>query len=452
MGQLFGTNGVRGLINKDFTSQVVMDLGRAIGTVLGPGNMTIARDVRMGGMMFSYALVSGLLSTGCSVVEIGLAATPVLQFAVCDIGCQAGVVVTASHNPPEYNGLKVMGSNGVEVSRDVENTIEEVYFSKRFRQASWPQIGTHRRNQTSIHNYVEAMKTHVETEKIAQRKLTVVIDCGNSVGALTTPRLLRDLGCRVISLNSQLDGNFPSRNPEPLPENLGELQNTVLHVGADIGIAHDGDADRSTFVDETGEFVAGDQSFALLVKHLLSGKKRPILVTPVSSGQLIEDVANQVDAEIIWTEVGSVVVTHKLIETNGDFGGEENGGVFYPPHQPVRDGAMTAALVLDAIVHRDLTLSEIVRELPVYHTKKTKIPVPPEKKDDILNAILSLTEDENRVTLDGVKIVYENGWILLRPSGTESLWRIFSESSSEASAEQLCSYGIDILNQAIDTV
>ena len=137
---------------------------------------------------------------------------------------------------------------------------------------------------------------------------------------------------------------------------------------------------------------------------------------------------------------------------HGDFGGEENGGVFYPPHQPVRDGAMTAALVLDTLVHREIALSEIVKELPVYHTKKIKIPVPLEKKDAILNALLTLTKDENRVTLDGVKVFYDNGWILLRPSGTEAFWRVFSESDSKPAAEQLCSRGTDILKEAIDTL
>jgi phosphomannomutase/phosphoglucomutase len=256
----------------------------------------------------------------------------------------------------------------------------------------------------------------------------------------------------VISLNSQLDGTFPGRNPEPLPDNIKELARTVRSIGADLGIAHDGDADRATFVDETGTVLWGDQSFALIVSRILARKPGSTLVTPVSSGKLIEDVVAQAGGKIDWTVVGSVDVSHRLAEINGDLGGEENGGVFFPPHQPVRDGAMTAAQVVEIMALEGNPLSTLVAELPQYFSTKVKVSVPPDKKEDILQALLELTEEENRITMDGVKILYDEGWILIRPSGTEPLYRSFAEAKTQETADGLCNIGVDLLNTAIKKV
>ena len=290
MEKMFGTNGVRGTINDELTVELVLNLGRAIGSVLGPGQIALARDSRMGGRMYSRVMTSGLLSTGCSVVDLGLVPTPTLQFMVPRLDCVAGVMITASHNPPKFNGIKVMGSNGIEISREKEREIEKNYYSGEFTVATWDEVGHAVSDDSALNQYLAGIKSHLDVEAIQNRKLTVVVDCANSVGAQATPRLLRDLGCKVISLNSQLDGTFPGRNPEPLPDNIKELARTVRSTGADLGIAHDGDADRATFVDETGTVLWGDQSFALLVSRILARKPGSTLVTPVSSGKLIEDV------------------------------------------------------------------------------------------------------------------------------------------------------------------
>ncbi len=449
MGKLFGTNGVRGTTNDGMTSQLALDLARAIGSVLGPGKVAISRDSRMGGEMLSRAVVSGLLSTGCSVIDIGPAPTPTLQFMVPRLDCVAGVMVTASHNPPEFNGIKVMGVNGIEVSRVVENRIEDVYFEKSFKVASWDSIGSVQGYDTALREYIDAIKLKVDSDSIRKRGLRVVVDGANSVGSLVTPILMRELGCKVISLNSQMDGGFPGRNPEPTPSNLADLARVVKSVGANLGIAHDGDADRSTFVDEDGRILWGDQSFAIVASRVLSRRKGSVLVTPVSSGRLIEDIAKNAGARIDWTVVGSVVVSHRLEEIGADLGGEENGGVFYPEHQSVRDGAMTAAQIVEIMAIEDKTLSTLVKELPQYFSTKTKVPVPREKKDSLLGKLLELTESEERITLDGVKLVYKEGWILMRPSGTEPLWRCFAEGKTQVDADTLCQKGVHLIQQAV---
>ncbi len=399
--------------------------------------------------MFSNAVVSGLLSTECSVVDIGPSPTPTLQFMVPRLGCISGVMITASHNPPEFNGIKVMGGNGIEVSKDVESRIEDVFFERQFKTAEWNAVGEISEYENAIREFIDAIKSHVDVETIRSKNLRVVVDGANSVGSLVTPLLLRELGCKVLSLNGQLDGTFPGRNPEPTPANLADLANTVKSVGADIGIAHDGDADRATFVDEDGHILWGDQSFAIIASRVLARKKGSTLVTPVSSGRLIEDIVRIADAKIDWTVVGSVVVSHRLDETGAELGGEENGGVFYPPHQPVRDGAMTAAQVIEIMAVEGKRLTELVAELPSYYSAKIKVPIPVEKEFALLDSLLRLTEDQDRITLDGVKLLFEEGWILMRPSGTEPLYRCFSEAATQEDADRLAERGANLIKDAI---
>ncbi len=449
MGRLFGTNGIRGTINNELTVELVLDISRATGTVLGPGKVVVSRDSRKGGEMFLNAVVSGILSTGCDVIDIGPAPTPALQFMIPRLNAVAGIMITASHNPAQFSGIKVMGFDGIEATREVEARIEDVYYEKSFTVCEWHEIGHVYNHETALSEYIETIKSNVDASSIGGRRLTVVVDGGNSVGSLVTPVLMRDLGCKVISLNGQMDGFFPGRPPEPTPDNLSALSSIVKSIGADIGIAHDGDADRATFVDENGVILWGDQSFAIIASRILQRKSNSTLVTPISSGRLIEDIAKKAGAKIEWTLVGSVDVSHKLKEIGAELGGEENGGVFYPPHQPVRDGAMTAAQVVEIMSLENKKLSDLVSELPSYYSAKNKVDVPPEKKMSILDTLLALTKNQERTTLDGVKLLYEEGWILLRPSGTEPLWRCFSEGRTQDEADRLNRIGVDLLQEAI---
>ncbi|MGV9102947.1 MAG: phosphoglucosamine mutase [Promethearchaeia archaeon] len=450
--KLFGTNGVRGIINREITPELTLNIGKAVGTVLEGEEVAVGRDCRMGGEMLRHAVTSGLLSTGISVVDVGFVPTPTLQFIVPLLGCTGGIMITASHNPPEFNGLKVMGSNGVEISRDVENEMEKVYFDRDFTLAEWTEIGGTRKYDSAIENYLEAIKSHVDVDAVKRRTLKVVVDGANSVGSLATPILLRQLGCKVISLNAQLDGMFPGRDPEPTPENLKTLADAVKAMDADFGVAHDGDADRATFVDENGNVLWGDQSFAIMASYILGKYDSPTLVTPVSSGRLIEDVAHEAGATIDWTVVGSVDVSHRMLEIDAEMGGEENGGVFYPAHQAVRDGAMTAAKMAEIMSLEKKTLSELVAELPQYKSVKLSVDVPQDKKLAILAPLLELTKDQERITIDGVKLIYDQGWVLMRPSGTEPIWRCFVESESEKKAEELADKGKSIILKALDSL
>ncbi len=447
--KLFGTNGVRGVINDTMTVDLVLNLGKAIGTVIGPGKVVVGRDARKGGEMFSRAAISGLLSTGCSVIDIGPAPTPTLQFVVPRLDCIAGIIVTASHNPAEFNGIKVMGDNGIEVSRETEREIESVLKSGSYTVADWQNIKSVTSEKTAVRQHIDGIMSHIDTEAIKGRNLTVIVDSANSVGALVTPTLMRELGCKVVSLNSQLDGSFPGRPPEPSPENVVELLRTMKSVGADIGIAHDGDADRATFVDENGTVVSGDQSLAIIAARILSTKRGSVLVTPVSSGKLIEDIVEKAGGKIDWTVVGSVDVSHRVDAIGADLGGEENGGVFYPPHQSVRDGSMTSALLVDIMVKEGKSLSELVQELPVYYTTKRKMKIPAEKMEILMTTLLDVTKDQNRITIDGIKIIRDTGWILIRPSGTEPIYRCFAEGPTQEQSDMLCDEGMILIKNTL---
>ena len=436
--KLFGTTGIRGVVNKEFTPEIAVKVGSAIGTFFGKKNLLLGHDARTSGPMFAKAVIAGLTGTGCNVFFAGMAPTPALQLAVKNHGMDGGVIITASHNPPEYNGIKVLWNDGIEISHEQEIEIENIYFEEKSQIAEWDKLGTTRELSGLNDEYMEAIKKHVNAAKIAKKHYHVVVDAANSVGGLAAPLLLRDLGCKVTSINANIDGTFPGRLPEPRPENLKEIALTVKAVGADLGVAFDGDADRSIFVDENGEIYWGDKTFAVIEKHFLKANPNAKIITPVSSSTLIKDTAEAYKGEIVWTKVGSVTVSHKMKELNAKLGGEENGGVFYGPHQAVRDGAMTTALILEIMAERGAKLSSLIAEQPQYFIEKGKVECPEDKKEKVLKKLVEQVKGANVSTIDGVKLWFEdNSALLVRPSGTEPVYRLYAEAKNQEKALKL---------------
>ncbi len=451
--KLFGTNGIRGIVNKELTPEMAIKAGGAIGTFFGRKNLLVGHDARTSGPMFSKAVMSGLAATGCKIFFTGMAPTPALQFAVKNHKMDGGVIITASHNPPEYNGIKVIWKDGIEISHEQEEQIEKIYFQDKMKFADWNQLGSVHELAGVNDEYVQAIKKHIDTAKIAEKHFHVVVDAANSVGGLTAPYLLRDLGCKISSLNANIDGTFPGRMPEPRPENLAELARTVKALGADLGVAFDGDADRSIFVDETGQIHMGDKSFGVVLKQFLLENPKSKIVTPVSSSTLIKDIADAYKGEIVWTKVGSVTVSQKMKEIKAKLGGEENGGVFYGPHQAVRDGAMTTALILDIMAKTNKKFSQLIAEEPKYFIEKGKIECPEDKKTKVLAALLQQTKGMNTNTLDGVKIwLDDKSAILVRPSGTEPAYRMYAEAKTQHRAVQLVKEYTTILEKILETI
>jgi phosphomannomutase/phosphoglucomutase len=451
--KLFGTNGIRGLVNKELTPEIAIKVGSAIGTFFGKKNLLVGHDARTSGPMFAKAVISGLTATGCNVLFAGMAPTPALQYAVKNHRMDGGVIITASHNPPEYNGIKVIWNDGIEISHEQETEIENIYFENKPVFAEWDKLGAKQELAVVNDEYVEAIKKHVNVSQIAEKHYHVVVDAANSVGGLTAPRLLRELGCKITTLNANIDGTFPGRLPEPRPENLKDIAVAVKAVGADLGVAFDGDADRSIFVAEDGVIYWGDKTFALIEKHFLLENPNSKIVTPVSSSTLIKDVAEAYKGEIVWTKVGSVTVSQTMKEVKAKLGGEENGGVFYGPHQAVRNGAMTTALILDIMAKTGEKLSELIAEQPRYFIEKGKVECPEDKKGKVLKKLLELEKSANISTIDGVKIWFEDkSAILVRPSGTEPVYRLYAEAKNQEKALKLISDYSVTLKEILATV
>jgi phosphomannomutase/phosphoglucomutase len=451
--KLFGTNGIRGLVNVELTPEMAIKVGCAIGTFFGRKNLLVGHDARTSGSMLSKAVISGLTSTGCHVFFAGMAPTPSLQFAVKNHKMDGGVIITASHNPPEYNGIKVIWSDGIETSHEQEVEIENLYFDNKIVFAEWDKLGTVQDVPGINDEYVQAIKKHVNIQRIAQKHFHVVVDAANSVGGLTGPQLVRELGCKVTSINANIDGTFPGRMPEPRPENLTDLSATVKAIGADMGVAFDGDADRSIFADRNGTIYWGDKTFAIVIKQFLAKNPGAKIVTPVSSSTLIKDTVEAYKGDLIWTKVGSVTVSQKMKELHANLGGEENGGIFYGPHQAVRDGAMTTALLLDIMAQTSKSLSELVDEQPQYFLEKGKIECPDDKKEVLLKKILEQVRGENISTIDGVKIWFsDSSAILIRPSGTEPVFRLYAEAKNQAKALKLVKDYSSMLEKSLKTL
>jgi phosphomannomutase/phosphoglucomutase len=436
--KLFGTNGIRGLVNKELTPETAAKIAASIGTFFHKKNLLVGHDARTSGPMFAKAVIAGLTATGCSVFFAGMAPTPALQFAVKNHCMAGGVIITASHNPPEYNGIKVIWNDGIEISHEQEDEIVKIYYENKPVFAEWNKLGTVHEISVVNDEYVEAVKKHVNIAQIAKKHYHVVVDAANSVGGLTTPHLLRELGCKVTSINANIDGTFPGRMPEPRPENLTILSATVKAVGADLGVAFDGDADRSIFVDENGQVHMGDKSFAVVEKYFLTENPGAKIVTPVSSSTLIKETAEAYKGEIVWTKVGSVTVSQKMKEIKAKLGGEENGGVFYGPHQAVRDGAMTTALILEIMAKTGKKLSKLIAEQPQYFIEKGSVECPEDKKEKLLEKLREQVKGANVSTIDGVKIWFEDkSAILVRPSGTENVYRLYAEAKNKEKALKL---------------
>ncbi len=448
-GRLFGTNGIRFQPGVSHDLDFVIKVSEAIGTYFGEGEAMVGQDGRVSSNALSYATVSGLMSSGRNVAEAGLVPTPAMQYAVKTFGFKGGVMITASHNPPQYNGLKVVGPDGVEVPRLDEQRIEKIYFDEAETRADWKTVGVSRQEPSVVKNYMSGVLSKVNTKLIADRKFTVVMDLGNGAQCVAAPYLVEAMGCKLITLNSVLDGSFPGRGPEPTPETLKDLSAAVRSIGADLGVAYDGDGDRAMFCDEEGEVFWGDQSGCLLADYLLERTSGAAIVTPVSSTQAAEIIAKKRNAKVFRTRVGSVDVSRTIIERNAIFGFEESGGCIYPPHISVRDGAMTTALMLECLAARGMSFSRAISYwIPRFYQSKAKLEVDRKKVETIMKKVERQAGGKVE-KMDGLKIwLDEHSWVLIRPSGTEPLVRIFCEAETKERAGSILKKFVKIVKTA----
>ncbi len=439
-GRLFGTNGIRGIPNQELTSDFCLSIGKAIGTYFG-GTVALGSDNRLTKDMLLEAVNAGVLSTGTKVVRIGVMPTPGIQY-YCKTHSIPGIMITASHNPPQFNGIKCIDSDGTELARSKEEKIEEIYFNGSYRVSKWEEMGTNAEDNTGPSSYLNGVLNRIDSERIRDRAFRVCADLGNGAAYLTTPELLSRLKCSVVTLNANPDGLFTSRESEPKPANLKYLMSLVSSGEFDFGVAHDGDADRTVFIDEKGNFIDGDKTLSLFVKYFV--KKGDIVVTPVSSSDAIEDICLKSGAVVERTRVGAPIVSRTMIEKKATLGGEENGGIIYGPHQYCRDGAMTLGIILDIMSRTGKKLSELLNEIPQYTIVRKTIPAKGDFKD-ISKKIEEHMKGYTIDKMDGIKARKNHDWVLARPSGTEPIIRIFTHSESKENAEKLMDSVTEIL-------
>ena len=445
MTKLFGTNGIRGIVNKDMNCDLALNIGKAWGTYLKKTTkrpkLAIGTDARLSNEMLKNAISAGLMATGCDVVDVGVVPTPTLQYTIKEKDFDSGVIITSTHNPPEFNGIKGVAMDGTEFSKDVEEEIEKIYFDESFDLASWKDVGQLSTWDGANDLYINGILNAVDADLIRKKEYHVVLDCANGAGCSVAPILLKKLGCKITELYCEPDGTFPGHNSEPLPENLQDLIHKVPEVGADLGAAQDGDADRAIFVDEKGNYIWGDKSLALGAKYATKENNGGINVTPVTTSSCFKDVVEEYGGTVIDTMVGSPIVARVMMEKNAVFGGEENGGLIFPEMQYCRDSAMSIAKILEIMAKEKKTLSELIDEIPKYEVFKTKMPCPNEIKEIVMKTLAEQTKDDDSVIkvdeTDGVKLYVDDGWVLMRPSGTEPIFRVYSESKDKKRAEEL---------------
>ena len=432
--RLFGTNGVRGVVNKEMTCELALKLAQATGTYFKGADLTVGCDGRVSSPLFLEIVCSGLASVGTQVWNLGMITTPGLQFLTKDWGLKGGIMITASHNPPEYNGLKVMGNHGVELPHEEEMKIEEIFFRSNLNLVSWDKVKQPLQVSEKFSGYVKSILEHVGGFP-RKSSLKVLVDCANAVSVLSTPTIIEQLGGEVSVVNANIDGTFPGRLPEPTPEHLWETSRLLPTLHADFGVAHDGDGDRAVFLDEHGSVCWGDHTFALIVEDFLQNYPGEKIVTPISSSQIIEEIAEKHGGEIVYTPVGSVYVSNLMLNINAKLGGEENGGIFYSPHVAARDGGITTAWIYRILSEARKPLSKLVGDLPKSHIIKDKIACPDALKEKVTEAIRELPRKGKVLDIDGIKVwIPPRSWILIRPSGTEPVFRILAEAPTKGEA------------------
>ncbi|MGD1004698.1 MAG: phosphoglucosamine mutase [Methanoregulaceae archaeon] len=427
--RLFGTNGVRGVVGTEITPDLVYKIGAAFGSMRS-GRIAVGRDTRTSGETLLHALKAGLLGTGCNVVDCGILPTPALQFLIKE-EFDGGAMITASHNPPEYNGVKIIESDGTEMGDEETIKLEQRIFDQTFSIKPWNEVGIETSASHLVERYIDAIVTQFPPD--IGEGIVVAVDPGSGPACRTTPEILKRMGCRVLTVNGVMDGTFPGRLPEPTPEGLAELSALVVSSGASFGIAHDGDADRSVFVDEKGHYIEENREFALVAKQFCTQQKG-FIVTPVSTSNLVEAIASSNHCEVVYTKVGSIYVARTMLALIHDkkkvvLGGEGNGGLIFPNHQFCRDGGMTAAVMVSIVAKNNKNLSSLVKSLPKRYMIKEKVKT--KKASVIMKELKRALMKEHLDETDGLKITRGSSWALIRASGTEPLLRIIVESENK---------------------
>ncbi|WIV67180.1 phosphoglucosamine mutase [Natrialbaceae archaeon AArc-T1-2] len=438
---MFGTSGVRGTVGDDVTAELALSIGRAVGSD-GYERVVVGRDVRESGALLCDALTAGLRECGTDVLEVGVASTPTIARSIEPLEADAGVVITASHNPATDNGVKLWTPSGKAFGPKRRESIARRVETADYDLQPWDGLGWRRRESGVLDRHVRSLRKAVSIDDPP----SVVVDVGNGAGGITA-RALSELGCDVRTLNGQEDGAFPGRPSEPTRETLGTLAAVVANTGADLGVAHDGDADRMMAVDDTGTFVPKDVLLALFAREAAREGEGDRVAAPVDTSLAVDDAVASVGASLVRTRVGDVYVAERATDDDVVFGGEPSGAWIWPSETLCPDGPLAACKLVERVAERG-PLSELVDTVETYPIRRTSIEVA--DKDTVMDRVRERVADRYDEVdgLDGVRVDAGDGWFLLRASGTEPLVRVTAEAREGDRADELYEEATGVVDTA----
>jgi phosphomannomutase len=436
---IISISGLRGIVGENFNAQTALNYGLAFGTFLknskGKPKLKIAigTDSRPSGDMIKAAVAAGLCALGAEVIDVGLVPTPTVGLMVRELLCDGGLVITASHNPIEYNGIKLLTSKGIAPPAGMAEKVKAIFEKGEFSFVPSVDCGKITVDHSGDSVHIKKVLDSVKRNQIAPCRFRVVLDSVNGAGGRPTKRLLSIFGCRITALNDKPTGMF-AHTPEPTAANVTSLCDAVKNLGADMGFAQDPDADRLAIVDETGKYIGEEYTLALAVKHILSHTQGPV-VTNLSTSRMIDDIAKAAGCEVTRTPVGEANVAQTMIKKNAVIGGEGNGGIIDLRVGPIRDSLVGISLILELCAETGKKISQLVSEIPAYEMKKQKFTADKKQADKIFTQAKKTFKKAQINESDGCRFDFEDGWMHLRTSNTEPVIRLISEFKKDAGAE-----------------
>jgi phosphomannomutase len=437
---IISISGMRGIVGENLTATIALEYGCAFGSYLKDKfpnqsiSVCIGMDSRPSGQMLKSAVTAGLSAAGIDTIDIGLVTTPCVGVSLRELGCCGGVIITASHNPVRYNGIKLLLDNGIAPPPDAAAKIRQYFFEKNFSYADQIHCGKVTLDNQADSRHISKVLAIVDKDVIAGKKFKVALDSVNGAGGRITCKLLNELGCAVSAINYEPTGLF-AHTPEPTAENLADFCNEVKNKNAQVGFAQDPDADRLAIIDEKGRYISEEYSLALAAKYIFS-KKTGCAAANLSTSRMIDDIAQKAGGRVIRTAVGEANVAGAMIDNDCIIGGEGNGGVIDLRVVPIRDSLVGIALVLQLMAETGKPISRLVKEIGGYYMIKEKFAVEPGQTGEILEQAKKTFSLARLNTTDGCRFDFPDGWLHIRPSNTEPVVRVIVEAANEKAAKK----------------